>query len=173
MKPRFSPSCDRFCVKMADRTASRRYSLKKQTRWSSDKTIIQRWCVFFQLSRRELKVFCIIGQQLPTMLGVVASVARRLKFSLFQTLGSNSQQHATTCSRECKRTQHITSNNVGGCWPTMLRLFARGFRCLHRVTSHSSADFVSCWESPSFHVNNRREAKLMTLAWVVVWKYSF
>ena len=115
----------------------------------------------------------IVGQQLPTMLGVVASVARRLKFSLFQTLGSNSQQHATTCSRECKRTQHITSNNVGGCWPTMLRLFVRGFRCLHRVTSHSSADFLSCSESPSFPVNNRREAKLMTLAWVVVWKYSF
>ena len=30
MKPRFSPSCDRFCVKMADRTASRRYSLKNK-----------------------------------------------------------------------------------------------------------------------------------------------
>ena len=27
----------------------------------------------------------------------------------------------------CKRTQHITSNNVGSCWPTMVRAFARGF----------------------------------------------
>ena len=40
-KPCFSPSCDRSCVKMADRFASRGYSLKKQTRWSNDKTIIE------------------------------------------------------------------------------------------------------------------------------------
>ena len=26
----------------------------------------------------------------------------------------------------CKRTQHVTSNNVGSCWSTMLRPFARG-----------------------------------------------
>ena len=38
------------------------------------------------------------------------------------------QQHPTTCNRVCKRTQHVTSNNVGSCWPTMLRPFARGFR---------------------------------------------
>ena len=30
MKPRFSPSCHRSCVKMADRFASRRYSLKNK-----------------------------------------------------------------------------------------------------------------------------------------------
>ena len=30
MKPHFSPSCDRLCVKMADRFASRRYSLKNK-----------------------------------------------------------------------------------------------------------------------------------------------
>ena len=30
MKPRFSPSCDRFCAKMADRFTSRRYSLKNK-----------------------------------------------------------------------------------------------------------------------------------------------
>ena len=30
MKPRFSPSCDRSCVEMADRFASRRYSLKNK-----------------------------------------------------------------------------------------------------------------------------------------------
>ena len=35
------------------------------------------------------------------------------------------QQHLTTCNRVCKRTQHVTSNNVGSCWPTMLRPFAR------------------------------------------------
>ena len=32
---------------------------------------------------------------------------------------------ATTCNRMCKRTQHVTSNNVGSCWSTMLRPFAR------------------------------------------------
>ena len=34
---------------------------------------------------------------------------------------------ATTCNRVCKRSQHVTSNNVGSCWPTILCLFARGF----------------------------------------------
>ena len=50
------------------------------------------------------------------------------------------QQHATTsnnlCNRVCKRTQHVTSNNVGSCWPIMLRPFARG---LKRKTSTSLA----------------------------------
>ena len=39
------------------------------------------------------------------------------KFDRFQTL-----------RRVCKRTQYVTSNNVGSCWPTMLRPFARGLR---------------------------------------------
>ena len=30
----------------------------------------------------------------------------------FQALRNNSQQHATTCNRVCKRTQQVTSNNV-------------------------------------------------------------
>ena len=49
------------------------------------------------------------------------------KFDRFQTLRNNTQQHPTTCNRVCKRTQHVTSNNVGSCWPTMLRPFAQGF----------------------------------------------
>ena len=40
-KPCFSPSCDRSCVKMADGFASQGYSLKKQTWWSNDETIIE------------------------------------------------------------------------------------------------------------------------------------
>jgi len=48
------------------------------------------------------------------------------KFDQFQTLRSNSQQHETTRNRVCKRTQHIlTFNNVGSCWSTMMRPFAR------------------------------------------------
>ena len=34
--------------------------------------------------------------------------------------------HPPTCNRVYKRTQHVTSNKVGSCWPTMLRPFARG-----------------------------------------------
>ena len=53
------------------------------------------------------------------------------------------QQHATTCNRVCKRTQHVTSNNFGSFWPTMLRPVARGLRrrsclwALKRMTSQS------------------------------------
>ena len=50
------------------------------------------------------------------------------KFNRFQTLRNNAQQHPTTCNRVCKRTQHVTFNNVGTWWPTMLRPFARGLR---------------------------------------------
>ena len=46
------------------------------------------------------------------------------KFDWFQTLRNNTQQHPATCNRVCKRTQHVTSNNVGSCWSTMLRPFA-------------------------------------------------
>ena len=38
-----------------------------------------------------------------------------------------SQQPTTTCNRACKRTQHVTTNNVGSCCPTILRPFAKGF----------------------------------------------
>ena len=36
------------------------------------------------------------------------------------------QQHPTTCNRVYKRTQHVTSNSVGSCWPTIFCSFARG-----------------------------------------------
>ena len=42
------------------------------------------------------------------------------KFHLFQNWRNNSQQHATTCNRVCKRTQLVTSTNVASCWPKML-----------------------------------------------------
>ena len=66
-------------------------------------------------------------------------------FDWFQTLRNNSQHHATTYNRMCKRTQHVTSNNVGSCWPTMLRPFARGFK----FDSHLSTCPwpQQCWKS--------------------------
>ena len=108
----------------------------------------------------------VVGQQLPTMLGVVASVCTSLKVFPVSNTG---QQFPTTRNNMQQGMQTDPTCNIQRC----RGLFARGFRCLHRVTSHSAADFLSCSESPSFHVNNRCEAKLMTFAWVVVWKYSF
>ena len=69
----------------------------------------------------------------PTLLCYASAIAEQKKcwellaekFNRFQTLRNNTQQHATTCNRVCKRTQYVTSNNVGSCWPTMLHPFAR------------------------------------------------
>ena len=52
---------------------------------------------------------------------------------------NNSQQHGTTCNKVCKRTQHVASNNVCSCWPTMLRRFESGHRYI--------AVFRSVWWS--------------------------
>ena len=44
------------------------------------------------------------------------------KFDRFQTLRYNSQheQHGTTCNSVYKRTQQLTSNNAGSCWPSIM-----------------------------------------------------
>ena len=67
----------------------------------------------------------IVGQQLPKMLGVVASVYTYLKVWPVSNLV---QQHPTTCNRVCKRTEHVTCNNVGSCWQTIVRPFALDFK---------------------------------------------
>ena len=72
----------------------------------------------------------------PTLLRYASAISEQKKcwellaekFNRFQTLRNNAQQHPTTCNRVCKRTQHVTFNNVGTWWPTMLRPFARGLR---------------------------------------------
>ena len=69
----------------------------------------------------------------PTLLRYASAITEQKKcwellaekFDRFQTLRNNTQQHPTTCKRVCKQTQHVTSNNVGSCWSTMLRSFAR------------------------------------------------
>ena len=78
----------------------------------------------------------------PTLLRYASAITEQKKcwellaekFDRFQTLHNNTQQHPTTCNRVCKRTQHVTSNNVGSCWPTMLRPFARGFSLLSEAS---------------------------------------
>ena len=70
----------------------------------------------------------------PTLLRFASAITEQKKswellaqnFEPFQTLRNNTQQHATTSNMACKRTQHVTSSNVVGCWPAMLHLFARG-----------------------------------------------
>ena len=71
----------------------------------------------------------------PTLLRYASAITEQKKcwellaekFDRFQTLRNNTQQHPTTCNGVCKRMQHVTSNNFGSCWPTLLRPFARGF----------------------------------------------
>ena len=81
----------------------------------------------------------------PTLLRYASAITEQKKcwellaekLDRFQTLRNNTQQHPTTCNRVCKRTQHVTSNIVGSCWPTMLRPFARGFiECFHSRGQH-------------------------------------
>ena len=56
----------------------------------------------------------------PTLLRYASAITEQKKcwellaekFDRFQTLCNNTQQHPTTCNRVCKRTQHVTSNNV-------------------------------------------------------------
>ena len=61
--------------------------------------------------------------------GLLRPLARAQTFDRVQTFRNNSpQQHATTCNRVCKRAQHVTSNNVGSCWPTIGSLTSNWFR---------------------------------------------
>ena len=70
----------------------------------------------------------------PTLLRYASAITEQKKcwellaekFDRFQTLRNNTQQHPTACQRVCKGTQHVKSNNVGSCWPTVLRPLARG-----------------------------------------------
>ena len=66
---------------------------------------------------------CSVGRTVqtdPTLLPYASAITEQKKcwellaekFDWFQTLRNNTQQHPTTCNRVCKRTQHVTSNNV-------------------------------------------------------------
>ena len=91
----------------------------------------------------------------PTLLRYASAITEQKKcwellaekFDRFQTLRNNTQQHPTTCNRVCKRTQHVTSNNAGSCWPTMLRPFARGLTsiCPNTAAARSQHSRVNIW----------------------------
>ena len=69
---------------------------------------------------RGLITVCRAVQTDPTLLRYALEITEQKKcwqflaqmFDRFQSLRNNSQQHATSCNRVCKRTQHVTSNNV-------------------------------------------------------------
>ena len=67
----------------------------------------------------------------PTLLRYASAITEQKKcWELLAESLTGFKLCATTCNRVCKRTQHVTSNNVGSCWPTMLRPFARGLTSL-------------------------------------------
>ena len=72
-----------------------------------------------QCKRTQHLLFANNSEQLPTMLvqhcwELLRPFARSLK--VWPVSNFN---WATTGNRMCKRTQHVTSNNVGSCWPTI------------------------------------------------------
>ena len=77
----------------------------------------------------------------PTLLRYASAITEQKKcwellaetFDRFQTLRNNTQ---LTCNRVSQRTQHVTSNNAGSCWSTMLRPFARSLRVLSSYSFH-------------------------------------
>ena len=68
----------------------------------------------FETSQQTLGATCKLTQQFTMLLHGAKSLTG---FSLC----------ATTYNRVCKRTQHVTSNSIVSCWPTMLRPFASVF----------------------------------------------
>ena len=71
-----------------------------------------------------LRATCKQTQQLTTILGGASQqccirLNKAKSLTGFKLCLTTAQQHTTTCNRVCKPTQHVTSNNVGTCWPTM------------------------------------------------------
>ena len=63
----------------------------------------------------------------PTLLRYASAITEQKKcWELLAEKFDRFILYVTTCNKVCKRTQHVTSNNVRSCWPTMLGPFARG-----------------------------------------------
>ena len=91
------------------------------------------------------------------------------KFDRFQPLRNHSQQHAKTYNnmqQGVKRTQHVTSHNVGSCWQTMLRPLARGFMNLLNATKKTSRREITSHEEGMSISFDRRNSTLLT-AWMI------
>ena len=72
----------------------------------------------------------------PTLLRYASAITEQKKcwellaekFDRFQTLRNNMQQHATTCNRVYKWTQHVTSNDVGSWWSTTAKKILQSYK---------------------------------------------
>ena len=69
------------------------------------------------------------------------------KFDRFPTLRNNTQQYPTTCNRMCKRTQHVTFNNVGSCWSTISRPLARSLKPRPNGRNFVGNNSQHCWRN--------------------------
>ena len=63
------------------------------------------------------------------------------KFDQFQTLCSNTRQHATTCNSVCKWTQNLASKYFGSCWPK--GLFTGLYRSINLTSFTALTKFKS------------------------------
>ena len=80
----------------------------------------------------------------PTLLRYASAITEQkksweslgLKFGRFQTLLNNSQQNAKICSRVCKWTQHVISNNVAS--------VCRGLKCKEDKKHAGRSDVIQC-----------------------------
>ena len=66
----------------------------------------------------------------------------------FWPVSNFAQQLSTTRNRVYKRTQRVTSDNVGSCWPTILRPFARGLKSTHRgklLSIRERENIIALW----------------------------
>ena len=114
----------------------------------------------------------------PTLLRYASAITEQKKcwellaekFDRFQTLRNNTQQHPTTCNRVCKRTQHVTSNNVGSCCVclhgakslTGFKLCATTCNRVCKRTQHVTSNNVgSCWPTMM-----RPFARVLKLTWL-------
>ena len=131
------PSSDRSCVKMADLFASKGDSLKKQTRWSNDKTIIE-------LGSRKISWFVSVSQinYLPQPSALLASEKSRyfaqpcpiiIKWSsLLEDKNNGKRQncHPKKWPQLLKRGVCLWEVSTVMIWLWMFFLFLVGGRCI-------------------------------------------
>ena len=63
----------------------------------------------------------------PTLLRYASAITEQNKWKVW-LVSTFAQQHATTCNRVCKLTQHVTSNYVGSCWANSVASVCTGLK---------------------------------------------
>ena len=77
-------------------------------------------CVVARIQPISLYKRCVMSVRGPNNVGTLwRSRNKRNVGSCWLKSLTGFKLSATTCNRVCKRTQHVTSNNVGSCWSTI------------------------------------------------------